>query len=129
MILRMIRLNLRMSVDFKFQKEEDGRWYVVLPDYPGPKANLEMVLGADDLLDSIANDGELEVNLRVSLTEREWSDGLLERSETESDVGRFYHTANVLCGGVEYAGEQIWLCPVMLYVFGRYPRKIYYEII
>jgi len=37
-----------------FYKETTGEWYIDLPDYPGPKEDLQMVLGADKMLDPIS---------------------------------------------------------------------------
>ena len=42
---------------FRFNKEEDNRWFVDLPEWEGEKDELEMVLGADMLLDIISKDG------------------------------------------------------------------------
>ena len=38
-------------MELTFEKWEDGRWFVVLPDYDGPQEDLEMVDGADKFLD------------------------------------------------------------------------------
>ena len=43
--------------NYKFYKEETGRWYVDLPEWEGEKAELEMVLGADTFLE-ILSQGE-----------------------------------------------------------------------
>ena len=53
-------------MELTFEKWEDGRWFVVLPDYDGPQEDLEMVDGADKFLDVLTTDG-LYVNLRISL--------------------------------------------------------------
>ena len=53
-------------MDLTFEKWEDGRWFVVLPDYDGPQEDLEMVDGADKFLDVLTTDG-LYVNVEVSL--------------------------------------------------------------
>ena len=37
-------------MDLTFEKWEDGRWFVVLPDYDGDQEDLEMVDGADKKL-------------------------------------------------------------------------------
>ena len=31
------------DTELTFEKWEDGRWFVVLPDYDGPQEDLEMV--------------------------------------------------------------------------------------
>ena len=37
--------------NLKFKKEEDNKWYIDLTEWTGDKADLEMVAGADILLD------------------------------------------------------------------------------
>ena len=41
-----------------FVKEESNKWYVVLPEWEGDKEELEMVLGADELLDRLSSYGD-----------------------------------------------------------------------
>jgi hypothetical protein len=55
-----------MIARYKFNKES-GSWYIELQDYPGPKADLQMVAGADTMLDIMAQDKE-SVELLVSET-------------------------------------------------------------
>ena len=52
---------------FIFNKEKDGRWYVELPEWPGNHAELEMVAGADTLLEKLAN-GKRSVNIELEET-------------------------------------------------------------
>ena len=40
-----------------FEKWEDGKWFVVLAEYDGDQEDLEMVDGADKLLDFLTTDG------------------------------------------------------------------------
>ena len=56
-------------MELSFEKWEDGRWFVVLPDYDGDQEDLEMVDGADTLLDFLTTDG-LYVTVKVSLEEK-----------------------------------------------------------
>ena len=51
-----------------FVKEEDNRWYIDLPNWEGDKADLEMVMGADTLLEYISNNGDY-VSIKISLDE------------------------------------------------------------
>ena len=37
----------------KFNKESNGKWYIDLPKWKGKKSALQMVCGADKLLDLI----------------------------------------------------------------------------
>jgi len=54
-----------MVKHLKFEKDENHDWYVVLPEWEGEKSALQMVMGADDMLDILAQ-GEFEVNLIIS---------------------------------------------------------------
>ena len=49
----------------RLYKEEDNRWYVDLPDWTGSKSDLEMVAGADAMLDYFA-EGENSIWLYIS---------------------------------------------------------------
>ena len=48
----------------KFYKEKSSRWYIDLPEWEGEKEDLEMVLGADDLLNILA-EGEDFVYMQI----------------------------------------------------------------
>ena len=57
---------------FKFYRE-DTRWYVDLPEFirnGGSKADLEMVLGADELLEELSK-GRDTIHLSISTDENE----------------------------------------------------------
>ena len=43
---------------FKFYKEDDNRWFVELPEWDGEKDDLEMVMGADILLDVLSGNSD-----------------------------------------------------------------------
>jgi hypothetical protein len=47
-----------MTRRFKFYKEEDGKWFVDLPEWEGDKDDLEMVMGADILLEILSNNSD-----------------------------------------------------------------------
>ena len=44
-------------MELTFEKWEDGRWFVILPEYDGEQEDLEMVDGADTFLDFLTEDG------------------------------------------------------------------------
>ena len=46
----------------RFYQDPDTRWYVDLPEFPGTKAELEMVLGADTMLEFLGID-QIGINL------------------------------------------------------------------
>ena len=64
-----------MKFVYKFYKE-NSTWYIDLPTWQGDKADLAMVLGADTLLDHLAN-----VNGRIKqIVELEFADEEIENA-------------------------------------------------
>ena len=130
-----------------FDREEEDRWYIDLPNWPWKKANLEMVSGADKLLD-ILSKGKDRVTLLVKpsskpMDETEFQelkqDGWLELTQTQSSLtGGATYTArgnnlerfvrrHPLTG--EVSQRTLWLCPVTLFVFGHYPKYFYGKVV
>jgi hypothetical protein len=118
-------------------KKENSRWYIDLPEYIeeglGGKEDLEMVQGADTLLDILSSDSD-----SVTLDVREDYFGeasyILNKISSENiedfqycPVGQFYSVSLIT---LEEYNHVLWLCPVTEYVFeGRYPDNIYISII
>lgn len=114
-----------MSTLFRFYKTEEGRWYIDLPNWKGTQADLEMVAGADNMLDELSENGN-EIVLDVSEEYHDkdrWSEAvILERV-------RKYHQLEG--GGAEYkwGTKTIWLCDVTKFVFGRFPKHIVFGVV
>lgn len=110
---------------FKFYSEvtELGKkWYVDLPEFPGSKDELEMVLGADTMLDLLSEDKTI-VEVTISLQSFDGCDSLsFKRETTEFQNGAMYNLDSL--NGCPFELE-VWLCDVMLYVFNEFPVKIY----
>lgn len=105
-----------------FNKEDDGCWYIDLPAWPFSHHNLMMVAGADDLCEHLS-DNKKSVTVAVIANP--------ERKATK-DWGKLVKTKSSLTGGATYKVENIegfnqdiWLCPVTLFVFGKYPNTMY----
>lgn len=103
--------------EFKFVKEDDNKWYVDLPEWEGDHAELEMVCGADTMLDIIAQ-GEDHAYMRVS--------------EKDFDDSKYTLTfKDDLCEGGVYELKSdmfefdVWLCHVTKFVYGYLPKKLY----
>ena len=113
-------IDLRKERDrFRFNKE-DGRWYIDLPHWEGPKGALEMVGGADTLLDHLSNNGDT-VLLRLS-TEDTCPEGYqtLKRIVKTPPNGCLYHL------GI----KPVWLCDVTKFVFaGIFPKRIHFNVV
>lgn len=110
---------------YKFEKNERSKWFVVLPEflekYPGHEAELQMVFGADTMLDIIAQ-GEDHVYLNLSLMHFEGCDELHKLNNTPNVGGAMYVMPKYK--GFDYNLE-MWLCGVTEFVFGHMPEKIY----
>lgn len=107
---------------FKFVKDIDNRWYVELPEWEGSRADLEMVAGADTMLEYMA-EGNDYVNTYISETEFDGSDKLeFIGLATEFENGAFYKMDKYK--GIEL-GLELWLCDVTLFVFGKFPKEIF----
>ena len=106
-------------MEYKFYKEETGRWYVDLPEWPGEKEALEMVMGADVMLDIFAQ-GENNIKILLSETDKQLPYNLRYIRETpEYGEGALYE--------IELIGKhfEVWLCDVTKFVFNKFPLDIY----
>jgi len=116
-----------MTRTFKFYKESNGRWYVDLPEWEGIQDELEMVAGADMFLELLSQ-GESSVHVTLSDEEFEGSERLemkyLGRLESwELGEGAWYKLISYM--GIDYKLD-MWLCDVTKFVFGNFPKIIYY---
>jgi hypothetical protein len=100
---------------------ESGRWYIDLPSWEGDKEELEMVAGADVLLDHLSNN-EDTVSLLVS--EEPVDDTIILKKKYNINGGADYKPMNT---DVVYG---VWLCAVTKFVFGGYmPNMLYVKTI
>lgn len=110
-------------ITIKFTKEDfTNRWYAILHEWKGSRDDLEMVCGADTMLD-IMSEGNDYVYCTMDTEHFENSDVLeLVRPGEESIGGSYYILKHYR--GIEINLE-IWLCNTTLFVFGEFPNKIY----
>ncbi len=106
----------------KFYKTIDERWYIDLPDYDGKKADLEMVLGADVMLNIMAGNNDI-VYLYISEVFFDNCSELI-----------FQQVNKFIGSGADYILKSfqgidmninVWLCDVVLFIFGKFPKNIY----
>ena len=108
--------------EFRFYKEPSNRWFIDLPGWTGGKDDLEMILGADTMLDIVSGNTR-EVRLQLSTEPFDGAD-YLKRIEPEEGQGGMWYFLRKL-EGKDYAMAR-WLCDVTLFVFGNtFPDKIY----
>ncbi len=108
----------------RFIKDDEG-WSIELPEYlahGGNKAALEMVDGADEILNLIAR-RKKQVSIQMDTTYFEDSD-LLELDELcDAPKGGGYYIMRT-CRGKQF-NRRMWLCDIVLFVFGDMPQQIY----
>ena len=126
--------------------KENNIWYIDLPEFLeaglGTKANLMMVLGADELLDILSNNGDnitvefddkpmLGHNAQLQLIVMGMDKKLLDAiGHAPVDYGAYYTAFSTEGLGYEFKISSVWLCPVTEYVFGgHYPKSIYIKLI
>lgn len=107
-----------------FEKEENGKWYVILPEWPYDHEELEMVEGADTLLDLLTEDDHL-VSIEVETEEPAIGGYDTYVLIDHDDYGATYRNQNP-----EAQVPQIWLCNVMHFVFdGEHPETLYVKLL
>ena len=114
-----------MTKELKFYRREEsigGTWWMDSPEFieeGGDPLQLQMVAGADDLLELLA-EGEPKVRLQTSEQMRKGYNELKRVDEIPTTSGRYYYD--------EESELLIWLCDVTLWVFeGRFPEVIWYK--
>lgn len=96
--------------------KENGKWYIDLPEWTGPKSALQMVWGADTMLDRLAKDDN-HIELQLSLTEI--PDSIHLKRNLRMFGGYSYKCT------MDNTSTIIWLCGVTKFVFGEFPRHLY----
>ena len=112
----------RDEYQIKFNHEDDGLWYVDFPNWPFDHHNLLMVNGADEMCAFLSvDDVTTEVLVRPS-NKRLQLEGYAELVQKEHSLtgGSTYEVRNL-----EGFNRNIWLCPVTLFVLGKYPKYMY----
>jgi len=116
-------LNLNMK-QYRFIREGPG-WYIDLPEYleqGGSKADLEMVSGADTMLDIIAGEKN-EVTLKLDTAPFKDANELILTELCDPILGGgYYHIKRF---EEKEVNRDLWLCDVTRFVFGNIPEKIY----
>lgn len=106
----------------RFYKEKSKKWYADIPNWTGRKSALQMVAGADKLLDLIAK-GRPEVYLHYSENEIKNADVLTFVKKC------WFNGADYILNDLEgnNVDLKVWLCNVTKHVMGDFPKKIYFK--
>jgi hypothetical protein len=113
---------------YRFIKE-GSEWYIDLPDYietGGSKGDLQMVEGADSMLEIMCRNGQ-DVTLLMDRKEFADADVLTLTEKCDPLIGGGYYRLHTYEG--RSINKDMWLCAVTEYVFGDLPEKIYVKAI
>ena len=111
------------------------RWYYDFKHWGFEHANLQMVAGADDLCELYANgQNELTINIKCSKKPLSCPTTLCDEFIAEQLPQEWTSWKDKLIWGRNYTHvdpndedktTRMWICPVTLFVLGRYPKYIY----
>ena len=119
-------LSRKQEYRLQFNKGKDGCWYVDFPHWPFSHENLAMVSGADKMLELLA-DGDLFVKVSViPASKQQQHEGYIELIQTEHSLfgGSTYQVMYEPFVN-RFKRDTLWICPVTLFVLGRYPKYLY----
>ena len=103
-----------------FVKEADGRWYADIRHWPRLfHANLEMIAGADDLLEALDN-GQGYVRMEVDMNPADKRDFFKMVKVSQTNLGATYKV--LYC---DRYNNKAWLCNVGKFVMGKHPDAIF----
>jgi hypothetical protein len=103
--------------NYTFNKEE-GLWYIDLPEWQGTKGALQMVAGADTLLDNLSNNGTI-ITVAISTDNKPTGFTTLKKMFHTPPNGAMYHKGLM----------PVWLCDVTKFVFGNFPKQIHFQVV
>lgn len=112
----------RINVSFK---KVYGNWYCDIKGWPERFFPNSLMVGDASRLIQLMSEGKDYVTFDVVPSRKEQTeDGLVKLTLTSSSVagGGYYETQ---VGNVKL--PKVWLCPVTLFVLGRYPQYIYFR--
>lgn len=105
--------------------KEPGGWYIYLPAFieqGGSKGDLQMVEGADTMLDIMSNGGNT-VTLFIGETPSAGADMLELTEKCDPYIGGGYYLLR--SWEDRPVMQTMWLCAVTEYVFGYLPERIF----
>lgn len=115
----------------KFYKDEVNDWYVDLPEWEGDIADLQMVAGADTMLDILAQ-GDDHIWLKLGTEQfRQQEKAKLDLYAICADIHKLEEAcpssgAVYLCTNKYLSSPlPVWLCDVTKFVFGEFPETIW----
>ncbi|MBN9296024.1 MAG: hypothetical protein J0I41_03385 [Filimonas sp.] len=113
---------------YKFVREEN-KWFIDLPEYiagGGYKGDLQMVEGADKMLDIMAGESDY-VNLSMAREAFADADKLILTEICDPILGGGMYFIKAYDG--QEINQTMWLCEVTKFVFGDLPEEIFVKVV
>ena len=113
-------------------KKEDEDWFIDLKWWIFGKHHLAMVAGADTLLDKLA-EGKDIVKLEISTKLYDKFSNYPKKIIRVEKIDGWFSGAIYESPSIEFTTDNLlpnnhlWLCFVTLFVFGKYPKKIFFN--
>lgn len=101
----------------KPESEYNGRWFIDYPEWDGDPDDLEMVSGADTMLEYLSDKEDF---VYLTISDKDFDSDFTLQFLYECAHGGMYDYRD----GKE-DGFEIWLCKVTYFVFGYLPETIY----
>lgn len=129
-IYGLLNKTSKYTLSFKYRYDGFKRWYYDwdkdhLFKWAFKDGNLEMVAGADDICEYFSN-GRQYFKVDVIISKTKLNKKNYEEFVRKPLEGNFL---NKIFYGAEYTNSKIndtiWICPVTLFVFGKYPKFLY----
>lgn len=125
-IISFFRILLKKEITVTFKKIKSN-WYCDIKGWPKEFfANTLMVGNASLLIDNLSESNEIVTfNIIISNKEKEhlkpkyWE---LVKTSSNLTTGAYYNI------DPDNLTESLWLCPVTLFVFSKYPKYIYFKV-
>ena len=109
--------------------KENGNWFYDFKNWGFSHDNLMMVAGADDLCEMYSGGNDrFTINIIASRIPLEKLTETHTEFKGEEWPDDFSFSDRILYGrSYESSESDMWICPVTLFVLGRYPNYIYIE--
>lgn len=108
--------------------EHFKRWYYHFPMWGFDHSNLEMVSGADTLCEMYANQSGATAYVEIIASKKDLGDRIpFYDHYIATDELNDKPLIDRIVLGRNYRGAKgdFWICPVTLFVLGRYPKHLY----
>lgn len=105
--------------------KQNSRWYADIKGWPCKyHDNLEMVFGSNRLLDTLDTNNTGNVYTTIYPNSLENGNLFLTKQNSTLLGGAFYKATILHDNVVTNFPEEIWICPVTLFVLGKYPKNM-----